>query len=254
MSLFVARDLYKHFGGLVATDHVSFEVEAGEIHALIGPNGAGKSTLVNLISGLLPLDGGTLSLDGVELTGLAPHERVRHGLSRCFQITSVFGANSVLDNLMLAVQAHAGSSLRFWRARNADSELRQAACRLAARVGLDEVLMQPARTLPHGLQRKLDVALALAAQPKLLLLDEPLAGMGPEDSLQMVALIERLRGECAILLIEHDMDAVFQLADRISVLDYGRVLASGDTDYIRQHPEVQAVYLGLESGLSEAGA
>ena len=246
MSLFVARDLVKRFGGLVATDHVSLSVEPGEVHALIGPNGAGKSTLVNLISGLLPADGGAIVLDGVELTALSAHERVRRGLSRCFQITSVFRGDSVLDNLLLAAQAHVGSSFRCFGRRDGEAALRERALELAHKVGLEGALDRPAGTLPHGVQRKLDVALALAARPKLLLLDEPMAGMGPEDSQQMVELIGRLRSEAAILLIEHDMDAVFQLADRISVLDYGKVLASGDTAYIREHPEVQAVYLGTE--------
>ena len=246
MSLFVAQDLVKRFGGLVATDHVSLSVEPGEVHALIGPNGAGKSTLVNLISGLLPADGGSIVLDGVELTTMSAHDRVRHGLSRCFQITSVFRGDSVLDNLLLAVQAHSGSSFRCLGRRSAEGGLRERALELARKVGLEDRLDRIAGTLPHSVQRKLDVALALAARPKLLLLDEPMAGMGPEDSQQMVELIARLRSDAAILLIEHDMDAVFQLADRISVLDYGKVLASGDTTYIREHPEVQAVYLGVE--------
>jgi branched-chain amino acid transport system ATP-binding protein len=247
MSLFAAENLCKHFGGLIAVDQVSLAVEPGEIHALIGPNGAGKTTLVNLISGLLPLDAGRLMLDGVDLTALSPHQRVRHGLARCFQITSVFKNDRAYDNLLLAVQAHTGSSFRCFGRRAAESALRDRALMLAEKVGLSEVLDRIAGALPHGAQRQLDVALALAAQPKLLLLDEPLAGMGPEDALQMVALIQRLRAETAILLIEHDMDAVFQLADRISVLDYGRVLASGDVAYIRDHPEVQAVYLGVEN-------
>lgn len=246
-SLFEAKGLVKRFGGLLATDHVDITVEPGEIHALIGPNGAGKSTLVNLISGLLPLDEGSLSLDGVELAALAPHQRVRAGLSRCFQVTSVFKSDTVLDNLLLAAQAHAGSSFRFLSRRAAEDVLVETALRLAETVGLADVLGRIAGTLPHGAQRKLDVALALAARPRLLLLDEPMAGMGPEDSLQMVALIEQLRAQTAILLIEHDMDAVFQLADRISVLVYGRVLTSGDASHIKGHPEVQAVYLGTEA-------
>ena len=246
MSLFVAEGLVKRFGGLLATDHVDLTVAPGEIHALIGPNGAGKSTLVNLISGLIPADAGRIVLDGVDLTALAPHQRVRHGLARCFQITSVFRNDSVRDNLLLAVQAQAGSSFRCLRRREAETALMDGALTLADKVGLAEVLDRPAGTLPHGMQKRLDVALALAARPKLLLLDEPMAGMGPEDSLQMVALIDRLRRDAAILLIEHDMDAVFQLADRISVLVYGRVLTSGDAAHVKGHPEVQSVYLGTE--------
>mgnify|MGYP000894223858 FL=1 len=247
MSLFAAENLFKHFDGLIAVDRVGLAVETGEIHALIGPNGAGKTTLLNLISGLLPLDAGRLMLDGVDLTALPPHRRVRHGLSRCFQITSVFGGDSVLDNLLLAAQAGTGSSFHCLRRRADETALREHALALAEKVGLADVLDRAAGALPHGAQRKLDVALALATRPKLLLLDEPLAGMGPEDSLQMVALIRRLRAETAILLVEHDMDAVFRLADRISVLDYGRLLTSGDAAWIRDHPEVRAAYLGAET-------
>ena len=246
MSLFTAEGLVKRFGGLLATDHVDLAVETGEIHALIGPNGAGKSTLVNLISGLLPGDAGRIVLDGVELTALAPHARTRAGLARCFQITSVFRNDSVRDNLLLAVQAQAGSSFRCLSRRDAEHALQERAEALAQRVGLTEGLERNAGTLAHGLQKRLDLALALAARPKLLLLDEPMAGMGPEDSQQMVDLIRSLRSETAILLIEHDMDAVFQLADRISVLVYGKVLTSGDAAHVKGHAEVQAVYLGTE--------
>ncbi|TCS35590.1 amino acid/amide ABC transporter ATP-binding protein 1 (HAAT family) [Paucimonas lemoignei] len=246
MSLFVASGLVKRFGGLLATGGVDLTVEPGEIHALIGPNGAGKSTLVNLISGMLAPDAGKLALDGVDLTGLPPHWRVRAGLSRCFQVTSVFARDTVRDNLLLAAQAHAGSSFHCLGQRDREAALLAVAHELAETVGLGDALDRVAGTLPHGAQRKLDVALALAARPKLLLLDEPMAGMGPEDSLQMVALINRLRERTAILLIEHDMDAVFQLADRISVLVAGRVLTSGDAAHVKAHPEVQSVYLGTE--------
>jgi len=247
MSLFVAQGLVKRFGALLATDHVSFAVEPGQVHALIGPNGAGKSTLVNLVSGLLPADAGRLVLDGTDLTALAPHQRVRAGLSRCFQVTSIFRGQTVRDNLLLAVQAHSGSSFRFLGVRAREQALAEAAAALGARVGLAHALDTVAGTLPHGAQRQLDVALALAAHPKLLLLDEPMAGMGPEDSARMVTLIHQLRKDMAILLIEHDMDAVFQLADRISVLVYGRVLTSGSAAEIRANPQVQAVYLGQEA-------
>jgi branched-chain amino acid transport system ATP-binding protein len=244
--LFRVEGLVKNFGALRATDNVSLDVRAGEIHALIGPNGAGKSTLVNLISGLFAPDAGRLWLAGTDLTALPMEARVRAGLSRCFQITSIFRAATVRDNLLLAVQAHAGSSLRFLRARDAESELQAGALALAERVGLADVLDRVAGTLPHGVQRKLDVALALAARPRLLLLDEPMAGMGPEDSARMVELIHALRQDMAILLIEHDMKAVFELADRITVLVYGRVLTSGSAAEIRGNAQVQAVYLGTE--------
>ena len=246
MTLLVATQLVKRFGALLATDHVSFAVNAGEVHALIGPNGAGKSTLVHLISGLLPADGGSLTLDGVDLTHLAPHRRVAAGLSRCFQVTSIFPRQTVGENLLLAVQAHAGSSFRFVRRRDTDHELLAAAQALARRVTLESEWDRVAGTLPHGAQRKLDVALAIASAPKLLLLDEPMAGMGPVESAEMVALIQRLRQDMAILLIEHDMDAVFQLADRISVLVYGKLLTSGTAAEIQADAQVQAVYLGTE--------
>jgi len=251
MTLLVAHQLVKRFGALLATDHVSFAVNAGEIHALIGPNGAGKSTLVNLISGLLPADGGRLTLDGVDLTRLAPHRRVAAGLSRCFQVTSIFPRQTVGENLLLAVQAHAGSSFRCIKPRETDGALLAAAQALAERVTLADEWDRIAGTLPHGAQRKLDVALAIAASPKLLLLDEPMAGMGPVESAEMVALIQRLRQDMAILLIEHDMDAVFQLADRISVLVYGKVLTSGTAAEIQADRQVQAVYLGTETDLAE---
>lgn len=247
MSLFQVQGLVKRFGGLLATDHVSLTVEPGEIHALIGPNGAGKTTLVNQISGLLAPDAGRIVLGGQDLTHLPMHRRVALGLSRCFQVTRIFPNQSVRDNLVLAVQAHSGSSFRFLQPRSSAHGLYERAEQLAERVGLQHQLDGVAGALPHGAQRTLDVALALAAAPKLLLLDEPMAGMGPDESLQMVALIETLRRDMAVLLIEHDMDAVFRLADRISVLVYGRVLTSGTPDAIRKNAEVQAVYLGTET-------
>ena len=247
MSLFQVQGLVKRFGGLLATDHVSLTVEPGEIHALIGPNGAGKTTLVNQISGLLAPDAGRIMLDGQDLTHLPMHRRVALCLSRCFQVTRIFPNQSVRDNLVLAVQAHSGSSFRFLPPRASVHGLYERAEQLAERVGLQHQLHGLAGALPHGAQRTLDVALALAAKPKLLLLDEPMAGMGPDESLQMVELIDTLRRDMAVLLIEHDMDAVFRLADRISVLVYGRVLTSGTPDAIRNNAEVQAVYLGTET-------
>jgi branched-chain amino acid transport system ATP-binding protein len=254
MSLFRVEGLIKRFGALLATDQVCLEVEAGSIHALIGPNGAGKSTLVNLISGLLPPDAGQIWLDGQDLTRLPMHRRVAAGLSRCFQITSIFRDATVLDNLLLAVQSHRGSQMRFLRPRNAETALIDEAQHLAERVGLGGQTTRIAGTLPHGAQRQLDVALALAANPKLLLLDEPMAGMGPEDSERMTALVHTLRKDMAILLIEHDMKAVFALADRISVLVYGKVLVSGDAAAIKGNPKVQAVYLGNEAESAEEAA
>ena len=246
MSLFQVQGLVKRFGGLLATDHVDLSVEQGEVHALIGPNGAGKTTLVNQISGLLRPDAGRIVLDGLDLTPLPAHKRVAAGLSRCFQETRIFPKATVQDNLLLAVQAHAGSSLRFWRPRDSETLLYYKANALAERVGMRADMDKISGSLPHGAQRKLDVALALAASPRLLLLDEPMAGMGPVESAQMVELIESLRVDMAILLIEHDMDAVFRLADRISVLVYGKVLTTGTAEQIRNDAQVQAVYLGSE--------
>ncbi len=246
MSLFQVQGLVKRFAGLLATDHVDLTVDQGEVHALIGPNGAGKTTLVNQISGLLKPDAGRILLNGLDLTPLPAHQRVAAGLSRCFQVTRIFPKATVQDNLLLAVQAHAGSSLLFWRARDSESMLYTQAHALAERVGMQNVLDKTSGSLPHGAQRKLDVALALAASPSLLLLDEPMAGMGPVESAQMVELIESLRADMAILLIEHDMDAVFRLADRITVLVYGKVLTSGTAEQIRNDAQVQAVYLGNE--------
>ncbi|QXW19817.1 ABC transporter ATP-binding protein [Comamonas aquatica] len=251
MSLLLIQNLVKRFGALTATDHVSLQVEQGEIHALIGPNGAGKSTLVHLISGLLPADGGSLKLDGQELIHLAPHQRVAAGLSRCFQITSIFPKLTVAENLLLAVQAHHSNSFRWFKVRDKDADLKAKAWELAKRVQLQDQWNTVAGTLPHGAQRKLDVALAIAATPKLLLLDEPMAGMGPAESEEMVELIQQLRKDMAILLIEHDMDAVFQLADRITVLVYGKVFAQGTSAQIQNDPRVQAVYLGQEDELEE---
>ena len=251
MSLLSIQNLVKRFGALTATDHVTLAVEKGEIHALIGPNGAGKSTLVHLISGLLAADGGSLKLDGQELIHLAPHQRVAAGLSRCFQITSIFGQLTVAENLLLAVQAHHSNSFRWFSVRDKDADLKAKAWELAQRVQLQEQWNTTAGTLPHGAQRKLDVALAIAATPKLLLLDEPMAGMGPAESEEMVELIQQLRKDMAILLIEHDMDAVFQLADRITVLVYGKVFAQGTAEQIQHDPRVQAVYLGQEDELEE---
>lgn len=244
MNLFAATGLVKHFRGLRATDEVDLAVRPGEVHALIGPNGAGKTTLINLISGMTRADAGHIVLDGVDISHLPPHRRVRAGLSRCFQITNLFREATVRDNLRLALQSHRGHSFGLWRRRDADDAINEAAVTLARQVGLHESLDHTAGRLPHGAQRQLDIALALAARPRLLLLDEPMAGMGPDESARVVELIQSLRGEMAVLLIEHDMEAVFKLADRISVLVYGKVLASGSVDEVRANAQVQAVYLG----------
>jgi branched-chain amino acid transport system ATP-binding protein len=236
--------LVKRFGGLVATDQVHIEVLAGEIHALIGPNGAGKTTLIHLLSGALAPSVGRIFFDGMDVTIMPMHARVAHGLARSYQITSIFQRLSVLDNIALAVQAHAGHSLNFWKAARRDTERYALAAEVAERVGLGGQLSQLAGALSHGQQRQLEVGLALATRPKLLLLDEPMAGMGPDESERMLDLLQSLRGETTILLVEHDMNAVFRLSDRISTLVNGRVIACGRPEDIRNHPEVRSAYLG----------
>jgi len=238
--------LSKHFGGVVALDAVTLEVHAGEIHALIGPNGAGKTTLVHLLSGALAPDTGRVHFDGADVTARKFHERVALGLARSYQITSVFRAFSALDNVALAVQARSGSSLRFWAPLATERALFDEARAVLAEIGLAGRDGVPAGHLAHGEQRALEVGLALATRPKVLLLDEPMAGMGPEDSERMIALIDGLKARLTVLLIEHDMDAVFRLADRISVLVNGRVIATGPPDEIRANDEVRRAYLGEE--------
>jgi ABC-type branched-subunit amino acid transport system ATPase component len=250
-----ATGLVRRFGALVATDHLSLTLMPGEIHAVIGPNGAGKSTLIHLLSGTLPAHAGKLALDGRDITALPAHRRVSAGLSRSYQITNVFKRFSVLENLLLAVQACDGGGLGFWRPRAAERPLYDAARALARECGLDESqLARVAGTLPHGEQRKLEFALALAARPRVLLLDEPMAGMGPDETPRLADLIESMRGRAAMLLVEHDMDAVFRLADRISVLVYGRIIATGTPEQIRSDPAVRQAYLGDEAGASPLAA
>jgi branched-chain amino acid transport system ATP-binding protein len=249
--LLETRGLVKRFGGVVATDRVSLEVRAGEIHAVIGPNGAGKTTLVAQLAGEVRPDAGTIHLAGADVTGLPVHARSALGLARSFQVTSIFRDLTVLDNAALAVQAHAGSSFRFWRPARRDAALREPARAVLAEVGLADRADRVAATLAHGEQRQLEIAMALATRPRLLLLDEPTAGMGPEESARMVALLRALKGRRGVLLVEHDMEAVFALADRVTVLVYGRVIATGPPDAIAASPEVREAYLG-ETELARA--
>ena len=247
-ALLQVQGLVKRFGALVATDHVDLDVRPGEIHALIGPNGAGKTSLVAQLSGHLRSDAGRVHFDGADVTALSTHERVARGLARSFQITRLFKSFTVRDNLALAVQARSGSSLRFWRPVAAERVLRDAADALLQRLGLQAQADALASALSHGEQRVLEIGLALATQPRLLLLDEPMAGVGPDETQRLVALVDALRRECGILLVEHDMDAVFRLADRITVLVNGAVIASGAPEAIRQDPQVVAAYLGEDLG------
>ena len=240
------RKLSKRFGGVIAVDHVDLDVAAGEVHALIGPNGAGKTTLIHQISGSLPSDQGEVLFLDRNITRLKQHQRVAAGLARSYQITSIFRSFSVLDNLALAVQARSGSSFSFWQPVEKESAIFEEASSVLEEIGLGEKKGSPASTLAHGEQRALEVGLALATQPKLLLLDEPMAGMGPEESQHMIALIQRVRSRVTVLLVEHDMDAVFRLADRISVLVNGRLIATDAPEKIKMNPEVRRAYLGDE--------
>jgi branched-chain amino acid transport system ATP-binding protein len=228
--------LQKRFGGVLALDDVSLALAEGELHALIGPNGAGKTTLVHLLSGALQPTAGAIVLDGRDITGLSMHRRVRLGLARSYQITSVFPNFTALENLALAVQAAR-------RGRDGADDRERARAELDA-VGLGDRADELAGALAHGERRQLELGLALATGARILLLDEPMAGMGPEEAARIVGLIEGLKRRRTLLLVEHDMDAVFRLADRITALVYGRVIASGTPDEIRRHPDVRRAYLG----------
>lgn len=236
----------KSFGGLRVTDGVTLDILPGEMHALIGPNGAGKTTLINQISGLLTPDDGRIHFAGHDVTAAPPYTRASLGLARSFQITSVLPGFTALENVSLAVQAHTGSSYRFFGNASAERALIEPAVTALAEVGLAERAHVIAAHLSHGEKRALELAMALAMQPKLLLLDEPMAGTGPEETGKLVAVLKRLKGRFPMLLVEHDMHAVFALADRISVLIYGRILASGTPDVVRNDPQVIAAYLGDE--------
>jgi branched-chain amino acid transport system ATP-binding protein len=238
--------LRKRFGGLVATDDLSLDIRHGEIHAIIGPNGAGKTTLIGQLAGELRPDSGSIMLDGVDITHMPPAQRVRRGLARSFQITSILADSTAADNVALAVQAARGHGFQLWRNARRDPGLRLPATALLAAVGLAERAGTRAGDLAHGEQRQLEIAMVLALKPRLLLLDEPMAGMGSEESQRILALIRSLQGTVAILLVEHDMDTVFALADRITVLVGGRAIVTGSAEEIQAHPEVRAAYLGEE--------
>ena len=238
------ENLTRRFGGLVATDNLSLEVVPGELHAIIGPNGAGKTTLISQLTGQLMPNSGTVHFAGQDITGLPPYRRSGLGLARSFQITSLLNDFTAADNVALAAQAHAGHSFRFWANARKEAALREAAQAALARVGLAKRADVPVSELSHGEQRELELAVALATRPQILLLDEPMAGLGATESARMVKLLGDLRKEVSIVLVEHDMEAVFALADRISVLVYGRIIASGAPDAIRQNDEVKRAYLG----------
>ena len=243
-ALLSAQSLVKRFGAVQASNDFCMDVARGELHALIGPNGAGKTTALNQLSGELVPDGGQIYFDGRRITRLPVHRRARLGLARSYQITSVFDHLTVKENLSLAIQAHNGHSFRFWRRAGNDPLIRRAVVPAMMRVGLEERADIPAANLSHGEKRQLEVGMSLAGQPKMLLLYEPYAGMGPGGAVELTKLIQRLKTEITILLVEHDMGAVFALADRITVLVYGRVIASGMPEAIRANPTVRQAYLG----------
>lgn len=243
------ENLAKRFGGIIATDALTLNIAAGELHAVIGPNGAGKTTLVAQLSGQLAPDSGRIYFADSDITAVSMHARSALGLARSFQITSLFLDLSVLDNVALAVQAHAGNSFHFWRDARREPELRDPARAALARVGLTAPEDLPASILSHGEHRQLELAMALASRPRMLLLDEPMAGLGPEESARMVTILRELKKEFTILLVEHDMEAVFALADRITVLVYGRVIASGKPEDIRRNAQVRDAYLGEQEAV-----
>jgi branched-chain amino acid transport system ATP-binding protein len=234
----------KSFAGLQVCDQVTLSLERGELHALIGPNGAGKTTLLNLVTGLLSMDGGSLWFQGKDLTRKPLHYRAGAGMARSIQITSLFQGFTVRENISLAVQSIQGSSYRFWKPTAEDAGLQEPAEKIMARMGLAERSHILAENLAHGEQRLLEIGMALATEPDLLLLDEPMAGLGPASSRQLAGLIKSLKGEITMLLVEHDMQAVFSLADRLTVLVQGKVTATGNPKEIRANLAVQEAYLG----------
>lgn len=238
------EDLRKSFGGVVATDNLNFDVMPGEIHAVIGPNGAGKTTFVAQIAGMLKSDSGNIIFDGEDIANRSAPERSHLGLARSFQITSVFKNFTALENVALSIQAHSGHSFKFWKRASTDMALTEPAQKILDEVGLGDRALTLAGNLAHGQQRQLEIAMALATGPKMLLLDEPTAGMGAEESENMRNFLNELKGEYSMLLIEHDMDTVFSLADRVTVLVYGRAIATGTPEEIRNNAEVRAAYLG----------
>jgi branched-chain amino acid transport system ATP-binding protein len=244
-TILTIRDLQKSFGALTATDHVDLAVRSTEIHALIGPNGAGKSTLIAQICGEVTPDAGNIVFDGADITDLPPHTRARMGLARSFQVTQLCPEFSVIENMLLAVQAGRGAFNLLSNPRH-DVALLDLAVHWIDVVGLGDRQQVAVENLAHGERRQLEIAMALCREPKLLLLDEPMAGMGAEESLRMTRLLQQLKGQYGMLLVEHDMDAVFSLADRVSVLVYGRVIFTGSARDARNDPQVRAAYLGQD--------
>lgn len=245
-SLLSVKSLVKRFGAVQASNNFSLEVAQGELHALIGPNGAGKTTALNQLCGELMPDAGRIFFDGRQITRMPVYRRAQLGLARSYQITSVFEHLTVRENLSLAIQAHKGHSFRFWKRAVDDPVIRQAVLQAMTRVGLGKRANMQAANLSHGEKRQMEVGMVLAGHPKMLLMDEPYAGMGPGGAMELTKLIRKLKTEFTILLVEHDMGAVFSLADRITVLVYGQAIATGTPQEIRANPEVRQAYLGDE--------
>ena len=237
------QGLRKAFGGLVVTDDLALSVASGEIHALIGPNGAGKTTALAQLSGELRSDAGTVWLDGADITDLSLPQRVHAGVARSYQISSVFRDFTARENVELALQAMDRHSFRFFRPAGRNAARTERAGELLDTVGLGELARTPAHRLSHGQTRQLEIAMAMASDPQVLLLDEPMAGMAPDEATRLAELIRSLAAAIAVLLVEHDMDVVFSVADRISVLHQGSLIASGDPDQIRADPDVHRLYL-----------
>jgi branched-chain amino acid transport system ATP-binding protein len=246
MSALITHSLVKRFGGVLATDRVSLTVEPGELHAIIGPNGAGKSTLIGQLAGEIASDSGSVRILGTDVAHMPTHKRAQLGLARTYQVTQLAKEFTALDNVLLAVNARAAHNFRFWSNAHHDTAAMQKAKAALATVGMSHLHHAEVGTLAHGEQRQLEIAMALATAPKLLLLDEPLAGMSQGESSGIIALLQSLKGRYPMLLVEHDMEAVFALADRVSVLVYGRIIATDTPDRIRENAEVRAAYLGEE--------
>ncbi|MBO1013784.1 ABC transporter ATP-binding protein [Achromobacter sp. SD115] len=238
------QDLVRRFGGLKATDGVSLDVAPGELHALIGPNGAGKTTLINLLSGELRPDGGAVRLGAADVSRATVQERVAQGMLRSYQVTSVFDSYTVLDNACLAALRKRRRRLSAWTALRDCADVVDAARQALRACKLEDVAEAQVDSLAYGQRRQLEIAMALAGEPSVLLLDEPMAGMSAAESAGVIALLQSLKGRYTIVLVEHDMNAVFALADRISVLVYGKIIATGSADQIRNHPDVRRAYLG----------
>ena len=241
------RGLQKSFGAVHATQDVNLAVRPGELHALIGPNGAGKTTLLSQISGEILPDAGSIWLDGGDITRMPAHKRPAAGLARSFQISQLYPDFTAEDNVAMAVQAHSPGGFNLWRNARRMARLREPARDALERVGLGDRAGVHVSALAHGEKRQLELAMALSLNASVLLLDEPMAGMGAEESQRMTALLQTLKGRYAILLVEHDMDAVFALADRVTVLVYGKTIFTGTPDEVRRHPDVRAAYLGEEN-------